>query len=296
MLQCSFDASLVSRQLYSFHCCFLKLVAGPRGADLAQISRRYDRTMGVPPRFLRRRLLTMLRGVQAVTSWDAYFDSICLSRVSPEMLQRLWVGSVRASLAKGYHSASTNFASIQRRGVSDILLRGKSYPRVVLCIDCSGSMEATFRESDGRYVSRLDFVKRELEHVFCEKLTHRQQFTVIKFSTRATMWSKGLQQATSANLDSAVKYVHGWNADGGTNLEAALDLAFAVEKVQAVFLLSDGEVEDSEAIVERARRLSRNGEIHCHTTTFYAPASGQAMLEQIAKATNGSYFKFGEGE
>ena len=33
MLQRIFDASVVGRQIYSFHCCFLKLVAGPRGVN-----------------------------------------------------------------------------------------------------------------------------------------------------------------------------------------------------------------------------------------------------------------------
>ena len=76
-----------------------------------------------------------------------------------------------------------------------------------------------------------------------------------------------------------------------------MTVAFGVPDVQAVYLLSDGEVYggEMERLIERARVLSRNGAVHCHTTAFFAPASGQALMEGIARATGGSYVKYGDG-
>ena len=112
-------------------------------------------------------------------------------------------------MSKGYHSATTDFSKIHRHGVSNILLRGTSYGKVVLCIDVSGSMGININ-SGGVNMTRLDFVKQQLKDVFCARLTHRQQFTVMRFDNRVYPWSKGLVQATEENLQSAVEHVQFW--------------------------------------------------------------------------------------
>ena len=299
MLNKIFTACSVSRRLYSFHCCFLRLVAHPHGAKLAEIARCYDRTLGTPPRHMRSKMAALLGQIEAAKTWPEYFDSVCLRRVSPETLQSMWLRSVRSSLSAGYHTTRTDFSRIQQSGVSSILLRGQSYPRIVFCIDVSGSMGSSFLDvATGQETSRLDFVKKDLQGIFANQLTHRQQFTLVKFDHRARMWSNGLQQATTANLQAASQHVDEWFPDGGTDFEQALTVAFGVPDVQAVYLLSDGEVYggEMEHLIQRARVLSRNGAVHCHTTAFFAPASGQAVMEGIARATGGSYVKYGESE
>ena len=59
----------------------------------------------------------------------------------------------------------------------------------------------------------------------------------------------------------------------------------------------DGEVFGGvmDRLIERARVLSRDGAVRCHTTAFFAPSTGQALMEGIARATGGSYVKYGDG-
>jgi hypothetical protein len=239
----------------------------------------------------------MLERVEATSTWDAYMDSVCLARVSKSKLMGMWLESVKRSLEVGYHSTNTDFGRIQKSGVSDILLRGKSFSRVVLCIDCSGSMGSYFNATDGdgrgRQVSRLDFVKAEISSIFANKITHRHQFNIVQFDHRVRVWSKGLVQGTDSNVADALGFVRQWEAGGGTDILAALEACFSMDGVQAVYLLSDGEVYNCDAVVEAAARLSkRGGGIQCHTTSFFAPLSGQHMLARVAEVTGGSFLHF----
>ena len=140
----------------------------------------------------------------------------------------------------------------------------------------------------------MDYVKRDLEKIFCEKISHRQQFSVLHFNSEATFWSKGLQQGTKENLKGACKFVNTWQPNGGTDFDVALEAAFSVPGVQAVFFLSDGEYQADANLIEKVRRWSKHGQIHCHTTAFFASPSGQRLLEEIAKVTNGTYFQYEE--
>ena len=287
--------------LFAFHCSFLRLVGcGPRGANLSAIGRLHDLTMGLPPRHMKVRLQRELEKIASLQSsgsggWDEYFDSICLQRVNTSQLKRMWLSSVRSSFANGYHTLSTDFGRIQSRGVSNILLRGKSFPRVVFCIDTSGSMCGEFVDAaSNRRTSRLEYVKDELESIFRSKLSHRNQFSIVQFDHAAHVWSRGLQQATESNLREASHFVRRWEPDGGTNFVVALEAAFRVPDVQVVYFLSDGEDGSSAAdLAALVKRLSRDGEIQCHTTSFFAPPSGQALLRAMATAGKGTFVQFG---
>jgi hypothetical protein len=290
------DASTTRHRLFVFNVCFLRLVCSSRGADLSAITRKYDLTLGIPPRHMKQRLLQMLHEAEEANTWPEFFDVVCLARVSMERLRKMWIESLRLSHLRGYHTLGTDFGRIQSKGVSSILLRGKSFPRVVFCIDCSGSMSSEFYDPESkRSLPRLEYVKEELHRIFREKLSHRNQFSLIQFNHTADVWSRGLQQATPTNLQAAAQYVSSWMPSGGTDFSVALHHAFAVPDVQAVYLLSDGEVGgDIQGLLDQVRGLSRNGEIQCHTTAFFAPASGQGLLEAIASGTKGTYLKFGE--
>jgi hypothetical protein len=262
------------------------------------MARNYDRTLGAPSKHMQRQMREMVGYVADIRSWPQYFESVRVKCPTPQRLASIWVQSVQKSLANGYHSTTTNFKQIQQSGVSSILMRGKSYPRVVFCIDVSGSMCSTsVDQATGQWVSRLDYVKKDLQAIFASKLTHQQQFTLVSFDRRARMWSEGLQQATKANLDAATQHVQGWEPLGGTDFEVALDAAFGVEGVQAVYLLSDGEhYGDTERLLDKVRRLSRGGEVHCHATAFHAPSDGRELMRAIAEATGGTFEAHGDAE
>ena len=297
LMQKVFRATDNSRKIYSFHCCFLKLLANPRGIDGKAVSQRYDKTFGMLPLHVSKRLQTLLEEAVSFDSWQSFFVGVCLKPPSPDTLVGMWADAVQASMSKGYHSASTDFSKIQRHGVSNILLRGTSYGKVVLCIDVSGSMGSYINYSgviSSSSMTRLDFVKQQLKDVFCARLTHRQQFTVMRFDHAVYPWSKGLLQATEENLRSAVQHVQSWNPQGGTNFSSALEAAFAVEGVQAIYFLSDGEdYDNSGRLLARVNLLSQNKRVHLHTTAFYASAAGQQTMKALAEATGGTYLNYG---
>jgi ubiquitin-protein ligase/Mg-chelatase subunit ChlD len=284
--------------LYSFHCAFLRVVGcSPHGAALAPLERLHDRTFGIPPRHIKDRLVKLIEQVvrnEDSNNWNDFFESVCMANVTKEQLKCMWLSSIKKSVAQGYHRLNTDFSKIQSRGVSNILLRGKSYPRVVFCIDTSGSMCSEFpNPTTGRNISRLDYVKEELITIFSSKLTHRNQFTLVPFNSGASVWSRGLQQATEANLGSAINEVRRWVPSGGTDFTSALEAAFNVADVEEIYFLSDGEDWiDEYRLTELVRRLSRNGAIQCHTTSFFAPYNGKKLLKAIANAAGGTYVDF----
>ena len=173
LMQRVYDSTENSRRIYSFYCCFLKLLASPRGIDIQSVSQRYDKTFGMLPLHASKRLQVLLQEAVTLDSWQAFFMGVCLKPPLPETLVSMWVDAVEASLRKGYHSAHTDFSKIQCRGVSNILLRGTSYGKVVLCIDVSGSMGSSIADASGRIsassMTRLDFVKQQLKDVFCAR-------------------------------------------------------------------------------------------------------------------------------
>jgi len=114
----------------------------------------------------------------------------------------------------------------------------------------------------------------------------------MRFDHNVYTWSSGLLQATEANLRSAVQHVSTWQPQGGTCFRSALQAAFAVEGVEAIYFLSDGE--DSHSNMEWVREVSRTKKVHLHTTAFYASAAGQETLKQLAEATGGTYLKYGD--
>ena len=74
-----------------------------------------------------------------------------------------------------------------------------------------------------------------------------------------------------------------------------LEAAFAVEGVQAIYFLSDGEdYDNSGRLLARVNLLSQNKRVHLHTTAFYASSTGQQTMKALAEATGGTYLNYGD--
>jgi Mg-chelatase subunit ChlD len=289
LLQKLFDSSQLRRRLFSFHCCFLRLTSGPHGLDLQKTAALYDRTLGLPPQHMVRSLRRLLIACQSVATWPGFFRSIFTTPPTPPQLHALWVHAVRTSLACRYHTRHTDFSKIQSRGVSSFLLRGESFGRIVFCIDISGSMATQVLRTDSTSsLSRLEVVQEQIEQILASRLNHRQQFGLILFNHEAYSWRGDLLQATRGNVQEAISFVRSgaFRPSGGTNIMAALEIAFEVPNVEAVYLISDGEDEVS---IPALRAMSRQGRVQCHTTAFCSGPEGCRILEQIAAATGGSY-------
>ena len=148
--------------------------------------------------------------------------------------------------------------------------------------------------------SRLGYVAHELDTVIRLQLPALQGrlFNVLRFSSSVSAWEPGLQPTTPDKLQSAVTYVAGWTASGGTNTKDALQKAYSDPDVEAVYLLSDGMPNGSPSdIVAAAKTWSKNGVIPCHTIALVAggtessqqKAEALSFMEQLAKATKGTY-------
>ena len=89
---------------------------------------------------------------------------------------------------------------------------------ITFVVDASGSMNG----------EKMEQAKRAVK--FClTNLDPRDHFNVIRFSTEAHSLFDVRKPALHGNLDKALKFVDGWKAIGGTNIEDALKLALETE-------------------------------------------------------------------
>lgn len=103
------------------------------------------------------------------------------------------------------------------------------HPQVVIVIDTSSSM-----------VDQLPLVKSKLTQLMREQLAQVNSFTVLQFSTDVASWRQHLVPVTPQNMAAIQFWVEGLEAGGSTNTLCALRTAVAVERAEAVYLLTDG--------------------------------------------------------
>ena len=76
----------------------------------------------IPSFFLSTSLLSL-----QLSSWQEWFVLLGRECPSPQVMSDLLRWAWCSGVAKGYHSKTTNWAAIQKSGVSRILLKGQSY-------------------------------------------------------------------------------------------------------------------------------------------------------------------------
>lgn len=112
--------------------------------------------------------------------------------------------------------------------------RDRSVPRdLTLVVDVSGSMSGT----------KLKQAKAALQHAL-GTLGPDDRFRIIAFSSSVRPFRDQPAGATAANLADAREFVERLNAEGGTNIAGALDVALDgsgdAERLSQIILLSDG--------------------------------------------------------
>lgn len=260
--------------------------------DLDQVAAQYDRFYGNPSPFLQAVFHKGVEFFQHLSSWTSYFEQLGLevprSRTLLSWLQQANISSQR----KGYHSLEMDFAAIRGNQKSNVLLRGCSYPKIVFLIDVSGSMRAT-HQFGTRHVSRLDFVKEQLEQVLNHHVESHQQFLLVTFSTDAQpeKLKRGPAKfilASDNNIQIALTAAKRWAAGGRTDIMKALRCAYGFAGVSAIYLLSDGEAEFNVDEVSKLSRM-RGVVVPCHPTALCANNKAQDMLAAIAQTTGGIF-------
>jgi hypothetical protein len=191
-----------------------------------------------------------------------------------------------------------------RRILNDV--RPRSYlfgtvnsQQAVFVVDVSGSMEARFTTSQGRTLSRLDFVRCELVKVLTEQLPPTARFNIVLFSDGVETWRSGLQPASSTSVQQAVAFLGSARPHGRTNVHGGLKAGF-IGGPDAVYLLTDGtptagDVRDSAGIVAAAQQWSGGG-TPVHGIAFLMgdyngddKAASRALMHDVAEATGGIY-------
>lgn len=152
--------------------------------------------------------------------------------------------------------------------------------KFVYVIDGSGSM--TERDKEAR--SKLDRVKRELIWSI-GGLPVEMEFYVIFFNQNAVpMKASSLQPATGNNKQKYLEWVAKVQGGGNTDPREALKLALALEP-HVIYLLTDG-VFDPKVAAEVTKLNTQKVSIH---TICFVNASGESLLQDIARKNNGTY-------
>jgi hypothetical protein len=184
-------------------------------------------------------------------------------------------------------------------------LKPKSYlfgiptGKVVFLLDVSGSMSTQFALSTGGKSNRLDFVKKEFAKTV-GNFDNTTEFTVFSYSSGVTQWKTTLQMATQANITDAINFSKKFVANGGTNIYAALQAAWAVPGVDTVYLLTDGSpsvgVTNVNQLLNDLKTWNSKLNIKLNTIAFLMgteswddkPAS-RKLMSSLAELTNGIY-------
>jgi len=170
--------------------------------------------------------------------------------------------------------------------------------RLLFLVDVSGSMATTFVDKTGKTYTRLQYVQQDLANVIENVLLPYQEFNVAYFSDNVYQWKNGVVPVNRNNTISAINFVKGFSANGGTNTLGALKAVIADPNLLAVYLLSDGEPNAGQipSILSIAKQWSSavSPPKNVNTVCFqlggtYVP--GAADFMQTLAATTGGTFR-----
>lgn len=162
--------------------------------------------------------------------------------------------------------------------------------RFALVIDTSGSMEAKTKS----YVekTRLEVAQEQLEDTIA-RIQNGVLFNVIAFSGAAHPMEDGLVKMDDSTREDALFFSGDLRAGGGTNIYDALDAAFDDERVDTIYLMSDGapsagEITDVTTLREEIERINsvRGVVIHC-----IAVGQDHPLLRALAEDSGGQYVR-----
>ena len=155
--------------------------------------------------------------------------------------------------------------------------------RIFFVIDRSGSM------SGEKIVQAKDALK------FCvNNLNPEDHFNIIDFASEITTFNAALLQANAANIQSALNYISGITAGGGTNINEALLTAlsgFSDDSVPNIIIfLTDGQPtvgETNNAAIRNNIKTANN-----HETRLFSFGVGydvnSTLLDQLSEENNGT--------
>ncbi|WP_437680026.1 VIT domain-containing protein [Sorangium sp. So ce131] len=161
------------------------------------------------------------------------------------------------------------------------LFDGKRAPArrdVVFVVDVSGSMQG----------ASIEQAKRALR-LCLRHLAEGDRFGVIAFSSDFRALSPALVPFTQGTLDRADGFVAGLEADGGTEmmqpLVAAVDMLDDAGRDRVIVLLTDGQVGNEDAIVDRVVGLGKGVRVY---TFGIGTNVSDLLVNELARRTEGA--------
>ena len=147
--------------------------------------------------------------------------------------------------------------------------------KVKLLVDCSGSMAG----------DSIEAAKRALQSIV-QQMNTGDRFSLSRFGSTVEHRSRGLWKLTEITRQAAQRWVSELGADlGGTEMEAALNSTFALEKTLCsdVLLVTDGEINAIDSTIESAKQSG-----HRLFVVGIGSSPAEAHLRRLAEATGGA--------
>lgn len=166
---------------------------------------------------------------------------------------------------------------------------GGNARKIAFVCDASGSM-----------LNKFSTLRRELSKTV-EGLRPIQSFNIIFFQEQScNAMADTLVMATPENKVKAEGFLEDKvTPKGETNPIPALEKAFQ-SKPQLIYLLTDGDFPDNDAVLKRIRELERTFKVKINTIAFVSDADTDTafmkLLDTIAKETGGVYKHVAENE
>ena len=196
-------------------------------------------------------------------------------------------------------AAENSRRSVDRSGGTEASFYGLNIvsKRVCFIMDTSGSMEAPAPMEPGGTVSggetmstRIEVAKAQLSRALTG-LADEMLFNMIFFSGGASAWKKKLTEMDNSTRAASLKHVARQGAGGGTAVYDALALAFEDDRIDTIYLLTDGApsagtIVDPDRIALAIQRINstRMVQINCISIGSRSP-----LLRRLAADSGGTY-------
>ncbi len=146
------------------------------------------------------------------------------------------------------------------------------------------------RQPQGQYERKIDLAKKELIGAV-KKLGKKAMLNIYFFESRFTKWQPKMIKATSKARTAAIKWVEPMQPRGGTNIYDTLEDALKDPKVEAIYLLSDGQPGvgkyiRQEDILREIKKINKRRKVKINTISFGYDSD---LMKQLAEQNDGQY-------
>ncbi len=157
-------------------------------------------------------------------------------------------------------------------------------------VDISGSMSESGPLADGGRAPKIAVLKKELTRVL-KQLPSTSRINIVSFNAGFHPWKAQLHRLARNGRKEAIDYVQGLAAQNLTNVFDTIEFALKDQRVETIFLLSDGQptagrIMGFGAILREVKLLNRLRGVTINCIAFGAPS---ALLHDLAEQNRGEY-------